>query len=154
MAFKKNYYKNIKEKSIIDPETGCWIFQGKARHVQGYGFARHDGKMKTIQRGMAEELELFPDINFYSRISTSCSNKLCSNPDHIICLTHSEVNDRRYATHGTHSFFNDDSSIVLLNEYEELEGTPGRVKILSDQYNCAVSVIYRNLDRARLILKK
>lgn len=154
MAKKKDYFTNAKAKCIIDPVTGCWNWQGKARHVQGYGFARHGGIMKTIQRGMAEELKLFPNIDFFSRITTSCNNKLCCRPSHIICMTHTEINYRRYKRHGTQGQFTDDDCLRVKHEYEDLEGTPRRVEQLSDTYNCSTSVIYRTIERGRNIEKE
>jgi hypothetical protein len=146
---KKKYYERIKEKSKEDPVTGCWNWTGKSMHRQGYAFARHGNAMRTVIRGLAIELNLFPDINFNSRITNSCANRLCVNPDHIICLTHTEINYRRYNRHGTQGQFTDNDAKRIEDEYEGLEGTEGRVKMLAKQYDCSMSVIYRTLERAR-----
>tara|TARA_R110000822_G_scaffold55455_9_gene140997 strand:- start:1576 stop:2064 length:489 start_codon:yes stop_codon:yes gene_type:complete len=150
MALKKDYYKNMKAKCITVEETGCWIFQGKARHVQGYGFARHNGVMKTIQRGMAEELELFPNIDSKSRIGNSCSNKLCVNPDHLIHMTHTEVMFRRYQMYGSGGQFNLETAKELRDEFNHMKANkiPRTIHILAEKYKCSTSVLYRTIDRA------
>ena len=149
MAFKKDYYKKIKDNSIIDNATGCWNWQ-RSTHVQGYGFSRHKGTMKTIQRGMAEELELFPNIDFHTRITNTCDNKLCANPDHIVSMTHTEIATRRYKTHGSGGQFNLESAKDLRDEYNHMKAhkIPRTINILTIKYKCSASVLYRTIDRA------
>lgn len=144
----KNHYELLKRNSIVDEDTGCWIWQ-RATHVQGYGLARHGGTMKTIQRIMAIELKLFDDINFKTRITNSCDNKLCCNPKHIISLTHTECNERRYVKHGTGGRFSGKEE-ELRAEYLHMKANkiPRTINKLGEKYNCHPSLVYRAIYRA------
>lgn len=144
----RNYYEKIKRYSIMDPNSDCWIWQ-HATHRQGYGLMRHEGQMKTIQRTMAIE-HLKWNIGFNNRIGNTCQNQLCANPDHLLCLTHTEVNYRRYKRHGTGGQFNLEMAKLVRDEYEEMKKDEeiGVIQTLAKKYNCSTSVIYRTIDRA------
>lgn len=144
----KNHYELLKRNSIVDEDTGCWVWQ-RATHVQGYGLARHGGTMKTIQRIMAIELKLFDDINFNSRIGTSCDNKLCCNPKHIIVQTRTEVLNRRYEKIGTGGRFSGIEKDIRA-EYLHMKANkiPRTINILGEKYNCHPSLVYRAIYRA------
>jgi hypothetical protein len=143
----KNYYETIKSRCVEDPVTGCWNWT-RATHVQGYGFMRHGKKMKTIQRIMATE-HLKWDCDFRTRIGTSCDNKLCANPDHIIAQTHSEVNYIRYKKHGTGGKF-DGIETQVRDEYNEMKKNkvPRTINILAEKYGISPAVVYRAIDKA------
>jgi hypothetical protein len=96
---------------------------------------------------------LFPEIDFNSRIGNSCGNKLCGNPDHIICQTQTEVNNRRYGRIGTSPTFSDEQCLTLREEYNGLEGTKGIVKKLADDYSVNTTMIYRMMYRADKLLR-
>jgi hypothetical protein len=144
-----NYAKTIEERCEKDEETGCWNWT-RAKHVQGYAFMRHGGTMKTVQRIMAIEMNLFDDINFYTRITTSCGNKLCCNPDHIICMTHTQCNNRRYDRLGTGGLL-EGKEQDLLTEYNHMKANaiPRKINILAEKYDCHTSLLYRALNKAR-----
>lgn len=144
----KNYYELIKSKCVEDSATGCWNWQN-AQHPQGYGLMRHHGTMKTIQRIMAIE-RLGWELDFKSRIGNTCQNVLCANPNHIINQTHSEVNFRRYRTHGNGGQF-ENKEREIKKEYDELEGTFRRVPKLAAKYGCATSAIYRAIEKGKWI---
>ena len=144
----KNHYELLKRNSTVEEDTGCCIWQ-RATHVQGYGLVRHGGTMKTIQRVMAIELKLFDDINFHSRIGTSCDNKLCCNPKHIIVQTRREVLNRRYDKLGTGGRF-ENKEEELRAEYLHMKEhkIPRTINILAEKYNCHTSLVYRAIHRA------
>ena len=144
----KNYVKAIEERCDKDEETGCWNWT-RAKHVQGYGMMRHGGNMKTPQRIMAIEMNLFDDINFYTRIGNSCNNKLCCNPDHIVSMTHTEVNYKRYDRLGTGGKFEGIEEQVR-NEYNDMKSNkiPRIINILAKKYDCHPTMIYRAIDKA------
>jgi hypothetical protein len=143
-----NYIEAIEQRCVKDEDTGCWNWT-RATHVQGYAFMRHRGAMKTVQRIMALELELFPNIDFYTRVTTSCDNKLCCNPDHIIALTHTECNHKRYAKHGTGGKMAGKER-ELRDEYNHMKANeiPRTINILAHKYNCHPTVLYRAIHKA------
>jgi hypothetical protein len=143
-----NYVEMIKSRCEKDEDTGCWNWT-RATHVQGYAFARHKGTMRTVQRIMAIELELFPNINFTTRIGTSCNNKLCCNPDHIITQTPTEVNNRRYDRLGTGATFEGREQEVL-TEYLHMKANriPRTINIMAEKYDCSPAILYRTFKRA------
>jgi len=146
-----DYVELIRSRCKEDA-SGCHIWQG-AVHRQGYGFCRHGKKMKTIQRILAIELNLFPDIDFKSRVGNTCNNKLCGNPDHIICQTHTEVMNRNYRLRGTGAQFDTDEKLLAVKEeYLALEGTKGIVEILAKKYGCGRTLIYRTISKANHLI--
>ena len=144
-----NYVEMIKSRCKPEEGTDCLIWQN-ARHVQGYAFARHNGTMKTVQRILAIELKLFPNIGFKTRIGTSCCNKLCCNPDHIISQTHVEVLERRYENEGTGGMF-EFNYMDLYREYNKMKenNIPRTINILTEKYSCSTATLYRNIKKAR-----
>ena len=80
------------EKFIVDPNSGCWIWQ---RAVDRKGYARFglDGRNRTAH---IVSYELFvgavPDDGLM--FDHTCNNKRCVNPDHLERVTNAE-NTRR-----------------------------------------------------------
>ena len=144
----KNHYELLKKHSIVDKVTGCWEWQ-RATHVQGYGLVRHGGTMKTIQRVMAIELKLAKNINFSTRIGTSCNNKLCCNPDHIIAQTRTEVLKRRYENEGTGGRF-EGMEMELRAEYFDMKSNkiPRTINILAEKYDAHPMSVYKAIHKA------
>lgn len=76
-----NMEEILKKKTIIDPDKGCWLWQGK--HKRGYGFIYFEGKSTRISRivGMmylglrADQTDIF--------VLHRCPNKNCWNPAHL-----------------------------------------------------------------------
>jgi len=151
---KKDYFTKIKNKTTIDETTGCWIWTGKSLHRQGYPFARHNGAMRTVVRALALELNLFP-IDKYSRVTNSCQNILCVNPDHIMCCSHTDIMFRRYDRYGSKGQFNDEQALDFYKEYKDMkkENIPRTINILSEKYKCSTSVLYRTIDRAKKMIE-
>lgn len=146
----RDYFTKIKNKSVVDKTTGCWIWTGKSLHRQGYPFARHGGHMRTVIRALALELKLFP-IDKNSRITNTCENILCVNPEHIMCCTHTDIMYRRYDRYGTKGQFNNEQALDFYKEYRDMkkEKIPRTINILAEKYNCSPSVLYRTIDRAK-----
>ena len=145
-----NYVKAIEDRCEKDEETGCWIWQ-KGRHQLGYAFMRYGKNMKTVQRIMALELELFPiEEGRKTRITTTCENKLCCNPEHITSMTYTEMNDRRYKKHGTGGRFSGKEQEIL-TEYNHMKenNIPRTINILADKYKCHPTIVYRAIHKAR-----
>jgi len=147
----QNYAKAIEDRCEKNEETGCWIWQ-KATHTLGYAMMRHGNNMKTVQRIMAIELELFPiDKNTRNtRITTTFENKLCCNPDHITSMTYTEMTNRRYERKGTNGRFSGKEQDLLI-EYNQMKQNkiPRTINKLGEKYNCHPSLVYRAIYKAR-----
>jgi hypothetical protein len=64
----------------IDPETGCWEWQG-AKATKGYGLFRGDGPMVRTHRYSYEHLVgPIPDGLTLDHL---CRNRACCNPEHL-----------------------------------------------------------------------
>jgi len=145
-----NYAKAIEERCEKDEQTGCWNWT-KATHVLGYAFMRYGNTMKTVQRIMALELELFPiEEGRKTRITTTCENKLCCNPEHITSMTYTEMNDRRYKKRGTGGRFSGKELDILI-EYNQMKQNkiPRTINKMGEKYNCHPSLVYRAIYKAR-----
>lgn len=144
-----NYVKTIEERCDKDDDTGCWTWT-RATHHQGYGLMRYGKKgMMNVCRIMAIEANLFDNIDFHSRIGTSCDNKLCVNPDHIIKQTHAEVLKRRYEKNGTGGiFYGKENDLRAEYNYMKANHIPRTINILGDKYGCHPTVVYRAIHKA------
>lgn len=76
--------KRMKKKSIIDPITNCWIWQGSGTGWSGYGYVHFNHRMWLVHRISAY---MFHDLNLLSDEHVLhkefCPNKKCWNPEHI-----------------------------------------------------------------------
>lgn len=144
-----NYVKTIEERCDKDEDTGCWNWT-RATHHQGYGLMRYGQKgMMNVCRIMAIEANLFDVIDFNSRIGTSCDNKLCVNPDHIIKQTHTEVLRKRYEKNGTNGLFYG-REVDIRTEYMKMKENciPRAINIMADKHGCHPTAIYRAIHKA------
>lgn len=144
-----NYAKAIEERCIKDEDTGCWNWT-RATHVLGYGFMRHGGQMKTVQRIMAIEMDLFPNIQGVTkRITNTCDNKLCANPEHLVCRTYTELMHKRYEKYGTGGKMSGIEGNIR-DEYNHMKANeiPRTINIMAEKYDCHPSLIYRAIQKA------
>jgi len=72
------------EKFVIDPETGCWIWQ-RSRNANGYGTLGVDGASRLAHR-VYYELTHGP-IPDNAPLDHLCRNRGCVNPDHLEPVT-------------------------------------------------------------------
>lgn len=93
------------ERTVDDPETGCWLWTG-ARTGKGYGSFERGGRVFRAHRfayetavGLADGLH----------VHHKCFTPLCVNPDHLEALTpaehiarHGPMNGARDKTHCKH----------------------------------------------------
>lgn len=72
---------------IVDPETGCWIWQG-ATNWGGYGVLRRKGKNVNAHRYyyQREHGPIPPGMD----LDHLCRNRLCCNPEHMEVVTRAE----------------------------------------------------------------
>lgn len=102
----------IRERTSVDPETGCWEWLGAAT-VTGYGrmmvTREHKTHRSTLVHRAAYE-ELVGPIPEGLQLDHLCKNTMCCNPDHLEPVTHLEnllrsdtpSNTFREATHCIH----------------------------------------------------
>lgn len=76
--------------SVIDPDTGCWEWQG-AKTI-GYGRIRSNGRVDMAHR-VSYRLFVGPLRGGFC-VDHQCANKGCVNPEHLEQVTYS-VNMRR-----------------------------------------------------------
>ncbi len=79
---------------IVDPETGCWVWQG-AKLPGGYGTMSRSGEQIYTHRYYYERAK--GPIPAGLQLDHLCRNRACCNPDHLEPVTHA-VNLQRGAT--------------------------------------------------------
>ena len=77
-------------------DTGCMIFTGYKEKRMGYGYVRHEGKVRLAHR-VAYSLAIGP-IPEGLTIDHLCRQPSCINPDHLEAVTQGE-NNRRGTTY-------------------------------------------------------
>ncbi len=72
---------NSPYRYIINPDTGCWEWQGKPSRC-GYGLRYWQGSAQLAHRlAFAEANGPIPDNHVIHHI---CGNRLCVNPEHLV----------------------------------------------------------------------
>lgn len=116
------------------PDGECLIWQG-GKHRQGYGMVRYEGKMRTIHSVVAE-LKYGVRTNKQSKqkVTRTCNNLLCCNPDHIIIEdTHTIMKNANYT--GKNARFHADTIRAIRKEFAEKDPQFGLQSALAKKYN-------------------
>lgn len=88
---RKSIFEKIMARTNIDPDTGCWIWQGP---TSGKGRGGGYGRMSLDGQTVAVHIVMF--VNFFGfvpgkkQIDHQCNNRLCCNPDHLQMVTHKQ----------------------------------------------------------------
>lgn len=84
--------QDILERTERDGECCIWV---GAKHVQGYGMMRQEGVMRSVHSVVAElKYGYKPDKYHGKRVTRTCDNIDCVNPDHIIIDSASAIQAR------------------------------------------------------------
>lgn len=138
MTLKRPAYtlKEILEKTERDGD--CMIWQG-GKHRQGYAMMRQAGEMRTVHSVIAElKYGERPTKYNGTRVTRTCGNKLCVNPDHIIIQKSSDIKRKRY--HCKNRRLTQEQVREVRKRYAEGEWGIGRK--LAKEYNVSHNIIY------------
>lgn len=78
--YDKEFMKKVEKKSDINPDTGCWIWQGEINEKNGDPMISYRGIVQGVML-LAYQIhtgDLHPDY-----LWKICGNKNCVNPEHI-----------------------------------------------------------------------
>jgi hypothetical protein len=139
-----NPYHSTKVKTLEDVlertelVNNCLVWTG-ATHRQGYGMMRQAGEMRTVHSVVAElKYGERPTKYNGTRVTRTCGNKLCVNPDHIVIEESSKIKRRRY--HCKNRRLTQEQVREVRKRYAEGEWGIGRK--LAKEYNVSHNTIY------------
>lgn len=126
--------KRIKERST--EEGDCHIWNGPW-HRQGYPMVRwpQTQKMRTTYSAVWELLgNTVPGISDKAKLTRSCGNIKCVNPEHIVLKNMTDIMRQARQT-GNGCRFNPEEIKAIRKEYDTLV-YHGRIRDLAIKYNC------------------
>lgn len=130
--------KDILERT--EREGDCLIWQG-GKHVLGYGMMRQDGEMRSVHSVVAEMIYgERPDKYNGVRVTRTCENKACVNPEHIIIRSASEIQSEAFVDGRSNSKFTMEQAREIRRKYKE--GSWGIGTRLAEEYGISTSTVY------------
>ena len=116
-------------------EDDCLIWRG-GTHAQGYGMMRYETEMRTVHSVIAEiKYGVKPTKYTGTRVTRTCGNLLCCNPDHIIIVDAGSLQRGNAADRGR---FSDEEIIEIRRQYDN-EHYHGLVGKLAKDYDVTVN---------------
>lgn len=127
--------QTIAEYSNPDHECKIWI---GGKHQQGYAMMRYQGEMRTVH-SVISELKYGHRTDKYhgERVTRTCKNKLCVNPDHIVIENSSDIKRRPY--HCVNRKLTQEQARDVKLRLET--GERGLAKKLAEEYNVKKHII-------------
>ena len=80
--------ERVRARTLEDPSSGCWLWQGALNKKNGYGLVQIEGRQHVAHRAMYEQY--FGPIPKGLESHHVCFNKHCCNPAHILLVTKAE----------------------------------------------------------------
>lgn len=99
MSRREQIREKIMARVVVDPVTGCWIWQGPTSGNKGRG--KNYPRMSLGSQTVAVHLVMWTNEHGYipgkKQLDHKCRNRLCVNPDpeHTELVTHKENQKRR-----------------------------------------------------------
>ena len=135
--------RKVKEVTIerilerTERDGDCMIWKG-ATHSQGYGMMRVNGEMRTVHSVVAElKYGRKPTKTSGDRVTRTCDNAACVNPDHIVILDASFILKGKTVVKGK---FSEEQIREIRRRYNE-DRYHGIVRDLAREYNAKESLI-------------
>ena len=126
-------------KDITDntrKEDDCLIWRGGTHSQQGYAMMRYETEMRTVHSVIAEiKYGVKPTKYTGTRVTRTCDNLLCCNPDHIIIVDAGSLQRGNAADRGR---FTDEEIIEIRRQYDN-EHYHGLVGKLAKDYDVTVN---------------
>ena len=132
---QKKTIEDILERTERDGD--CCIWKG-ATHVQNYGMMRQSGEMRSVHSVVAE-LKYGRRPTKYSgeRVTRTCDNNLCVNPEHVVIVDASEIQSGIFPKPRTLSM---ETAREIRKEYAK--GDWGRGKRIAEKFNISTNMVY------------
>ncbi|MCK3780447.1 HNH endonuclease [Ensifer sesbaniae] len=99
MSRREQIREKIMARVVVDPVTGCWIWQGPTSGKEGRG--KNYPRMNLSGQTVAVHLVMWTNEHGYipgkKQLDHKCRNRLCVNPDpkHTELVTHKQNQKRR-----------------------------------------------------------
>jgi len=89
---KNELLTRLEKRTIVDPTTECWLWQGALNYVtHGHGIMKlWKGSPKFYTHRLSAYIFHGYDMNSIFQVNHNCSNQNCWNPKHIYVGTQSE----------------------------------------------------------------
>jgi hypothetical protein len=100
---RQQIMEKIMDRVTLDPETGCWEWQGPTSgNGRGGGYGRMCLDGQTVSVHLVVFCHYFGYIPGKKQVDHTCENRICCNPAHLDLVTHLE-NQRRKARRKLHA---------------------------------------------------
>lgn len=81
-AYRRNFLRRRMQKTVVDPETGCWLWQGARAQGGKYGWTSFHSKSALLHR--ASYLVLVGPLKAGEQVRHRCDVSHCWNPEHLL----------------------------------------------------------------------